>query len=71
MRGTGGKSWAATHIDACFVCRLRLPIAIGDSVVRRIESIVSIPIRPRRAGQTDRSYESRTVCHSSGLPEDP
>ena len=29
-----GRSSAATRIAACFACRFRLPIAIGDSVVR-------------------------------------
>jgi hypothetical protein len=29
----------ATHIEACFACRRRLPIAIGDSVVREIERV--------------------------------
>jgi hypothetical protein len=29
---SGQKSLAQIHIDACFACRLRLPIVIGDSV---------------------------------------
>jgi hypothetical protein len=28
-----------SYIDACFACRRRLPIAIRDSVVRRIERV--------------------------------
>ena len=34
-----GRSCVATHIDACFACRFRLPIAIGDSVVRGIDRV--------------------------------
>jgi hypothetical protein len=34
-----GRPWVATHIDACFACRFRVPIAIGDSVVRAIERV--------------------------------
>ena len=33
------KSWVATHIDACFARRFRLPIAIGASVVRAIDRV--------------------------------
>jgi hypothetical protein len=29
----------ATHIDICFACRFRLPIAIGDSVVPVVEPV--------------------------------
>jgi len=39
MPAVRGKSWVATHIKACFACRRRLPIAIGDSVVRGIEPV--------------------------------
>jgi hypothetical protein len=34
-----GSSGVATHIDVCFACRRRLPIAIGDSVVRGIDRV--------------------------------
>jgi hypothetical protein len=34
-----GRSWVATHIEACFACRFRVPIAIGDSVVRGIDPV--------------------------------
>jgi hypothetical protein len=39
MGGARGRWWVATHIEACFACRRRLPIAIGDSVVRRIDRV--------------------------------
>ena len=38
VEGRGG-SCVATHIDLCFACRCRLPIAIGDSVVREIDRV--------------------------------
>jgi hypothetical protein len=41
MRSTPPGSWVATHIDACFACRRRLPIAIGDSVVRGFDRVDS------------------------------
>jgi hypothetical protein len=34
-----GRSWVATQIEACFACRFRLPIAIGESVVRGIDRV--------------------------------
>jgi hypothetical protein len=34
MRGTSRQVTAATHIEAGFGCRGRLPIAIGERVVR-------------------------------------
>ena len=39
MRGRPGRSSVATHIDACVACRRRIPIAIADNVVRRIDSV--------------------------------
>jgi hypothetical protein len=39
VEGMRGRSWVATHIEACFACRLRLPIAIGDSVVRGTDCV--------------------------------
>jgi len=34
-----GRSSVATHIDACLAFRFRLPIAIGDNVVRTIDRV--------------------------------
>jgi hypothetical protein len=34
-----GRSWVATHINACFPYRRRLRIAIGDSVVRPFDRV--------------------------------
>ena len=39
MPALRGRSWVAIHIDACFACRFRLPIGIGDSLVRGIDRV--------------------------------
>ena len=39
MCGAPRRSLVATHIDVCFARRRRLPIAIGDSVVRGIDRV--------------------------------
>ena len=44
MGGTAGRSSVATHIDVCFACCRRLPIAIGDSVVRGIGRVDPIKV---------------------------
>jgi hypothetical protein len=44
-----GNAWVATHIDACFACRFRLPIDIGDSVGTSVRSCRSLRRFPRRA----------------------
>ena len=39
MSGTARQVLGCTHIDACFACRFRLPIAIADRVVRAIDRV--------------------------------
>ena len=39
MGSTPRQVLARHHIDACFACRRRLPVAIGDSVVRGINRV--------------------------------
>ena len=39
IAAVSGRSCVATHIDVCFARRRRLPIAIGDSVVRGIDRV--------------------------------
>jgi hypothetical protein len=39
MGGAARQVVGCPHIEACFACRRRLRIAIGDSVVRRIDRV--------------------------------
>ena len=57
-----GRSCVAAHIDTCFAHRRRLPIAIGDSVVRR--SIVSI-LKSAQDALTDSAQPHATREHDT------